>query len=113
MLVGLSGLEPEDKIEKHKITENIGFNSSRRNILRNQNLNMNILPEKTKDDVDKLTYHYLELSDSPKEEIELDKNINTTKSIILIIFIQVFYILKSLLKQILIEIIFNMMVGPF
>ena len=80
MLVGLTGLEPEDKIEKHKITENIGFNSSRRNILRNQNLNMNVLPEKTKDDVDKLTYHYLELSDSPKEEIELDKNINTTKS---------------------------------
>ena len=80
MLVSLSGLEPEDANKNHKIAEDIGFNPSRRNIIRNKNLNMNILPEKTKDEVDKLTYHYLELLDSPKEEIIPDTNKNETKT---------------------------------
>ena len=80
MLAGITGLEPEDKKNKNKITEEIGFNPSRRNIIRNRNLNMNIFPEKTKDDVEKLTYHYLELADSPKEDIIPDINTNNTKS---------------------------------
>ena len=30
---------------------------------------MNLMAEKKKEDVDKLIYHYLELSDTPKDEI--------------------------------------------
>ena len=40
---------------------------------------MNILAEKTKDDVDKLTYHYLELSDTPKEEKTQEKHFTKSK----------------------------------
>ena len=78
MIIGTIELEPEDQNKKNIITEDIGFNPSRRNIIRNQNLNMNIIPEKTKDDVDKLTYHYLELADAPKEEFP-EKTFNTAK----------------------------------
>ena len=78
MLLSLVGMELEDK-KKEAITENIGFNPSRRNIIRNQNHNMNLMTEKKKEDIDKLTYHYLELSDTPKEEI-IPENKNSTKS---------------------------------
>ena len=78
--MSISGLEPEDKNKKNVITEDIGFNPSRRNIIKNQNFNMNVMTEKTKEDLDKLTYHYLELSDSPKEEKLQENNINITKS---------------------------------
>ena len=79
MIIGTIELVPEDKEKKNLIPEDIGFNPSRRNIIRNQNLNMNIMPEKINDNVDKLTYHYLELADTPKEEIP-DKINNKTKS---------------------------------
>ena len=79
MIIGTYNIESEDNNKKNIITEDIGFNPSRRNIIRNQNLNMNILPEKTKDDVDKLTYHYLELSDTPKEEKTQEKQFTKSK----------------------------------
>ena len=47
----------DDEDKRKPITETIGFNPSRRNIVKNQNFNMNIMTEKTRDDVDKLTYH--------------------------------------------------------
>ena len=72
-------MEQEEK-KKVIITESIGFNPSRRNIIRNQNHNMNLMTEKKKEDVDKLTYHYLELSDTPKDEIIPENKINNTKS---------------------------------
>ena len=76
----ISGIQLDDKNKKYIITEDIGFNPSRRNIIKNQNFNMNVMTEKTKEDVDKLTYHYLELSDSPKEEKLQENNINNTQS---------------------------------
>ena len=79
MIIGIIDIEPEDNNKKNIITKDIGFNPSRRNIIRNQNLNMNILAEKTKDDVDKLTYHYLELSDTPKEEKTQEKHFTKSK----------------------------------
>jgi hypothetical protein len=69
----------DDEDKRKPITETIGFNPSRRNIIRNQNFNMNIMTEKKKEDVDKLTYHYLELSEAPLEEKTHDINSITTK----------------------------------
>ena len=40
---------------------------------------MNLMTEKTNDEVDKLTYHYLELSETPKDEISPENNTNNTK----------------------------------
>ena len=79
MIIGTINIDSEDNKKNPPITEDIGFNPSRRNIIRNQNLNMNILPEKTKDDVDKLTYHYLELLDAPKEEKPKENNFTKSK----------------------------------
>ena len=79
MIIGTINIDSEDNKKNPPITEDIGFNPSRRNIIRNQNFNMNILPEKTKDDVDKLTYHYLELLDAPKEEKPKENNFTKSK----------------------------------
>lgn len=68
MLIGTLQLEPEDTSKSKEITEKIGYNPSRKNIVINQNFNMNIMPEKIKDDVDKLTYQYLQLAGSSKED---------------------------------------------
>ena len=78
MIIGEINIYGDDN-KKKPITETIGFNPSRRNIIKNHNLNMNIMTEKTKDDVDKLTYHYLELSEAPVEEKTLDINSTVTK----------------------------------
>ena len=68
MLIGTLQLEPEDTSKSKEITEKIGYNPSRKNIVINSNFNMNIMPEKIKDDVDKLTYQYLQLAGSSKED---------------------------------------------
>ena len=68
MLIGSIDLDPEDPSKQNKITEDIGFNPNKRNIVRFPNLNMNTIREKNNDDLEKLTYHFLELMDSKKEE---------------------------------------------
>ena len=68
MLIGSIDLDPEDPSKQNKITEDIGFNPNKRNIVRFPNLNMNTIREKNNDDFEKLTYHFLELMDSKKEE---------------------------------------------
>lgn len=78
MIIG-NAFEIEDNNKKKLITEKIGFNPIRKNIIRNQNFNMNLMTEKTNDEVDKLTYHYLELSETPKDEISPENHINNTK----------------------------------
>ena len=71
MLIGSIELELKEDKNKSKITEDIGFNPSRKNIIRNQNFNMNIMTEKAKEDIDKLTFQYLQLSDNSKEDNKL------------------------------------------
>ena len=71
MLIGSIELELKDDKKKPKITEDIGFNPSRKNIIRNQNFNMNVMTEKAKEDIDKLTFQYLQLSDNTKEDNKL------------------------------------------
>ena len=78
MIIGEININ-DDEDKRKPITETIGFNPSRRNIIKNQNFNMNIMTEKTREDVDKLTYHYLELSEAPLEEKTHDINSITTK----------------------------------
>jgi len=84
MIIGTIELDPEDPSKQIKITDDIGFNPSRRNIIRNQNLNMNLMTEKnTKEDIDRLTYQYFDLSDNKNGEIKnkfSEENLNNTKS---------------------------------
>lgn len=84
MIIGTIELDPEDPSKQIKITDDIGFNPSRRNIIRNQNFNMNLMTEKnTKEDIDRLTYQYFDLSDNKNEEIKnkfSEENLNNTKS---------------------------------
>jgi len=68
MLIGSIELELKDDKKKSKITEDIGFNPSRKNIIKNQNFNMNVMTEQAKEDIDKLTFQYLQLSDNSKED---------------------------------------------
>ena len=71
MIIGTIELDPEDPSKNIKVTDDIGFNPSRRNIIRNQNLNMNLMTEKnTKEDIDRLTYQYFDLSDNKNGEIK-------------------------------------------
>ena len=82
MIIGTIELDPEDPSKQIKITDDIGFNPSRRNIIRNQNFNMNLMTEKnTKEDIERLTYQYFDLSDNKNGEIKsLEENMNNTKS---------------------------------
>ena len=68
MLIGSIELELKDDKKKSKITEDIGFNPSRKNIIKNQNFNMNVMTENAKEDIDKLAFQYLQLSDNSKED---------------------------------------------
>ena len=68
MIIGSIDIEPEDPSKQIKIPDDIGYNPNKRGITRIQNLNMNTLREKNNDDLEKLTYHFLELMDSNKEE---------------------------------------------
>ena len=83
MIIGGIELEPEDPSKQIKITDNIGFNPSRRNIIRNQNFNMNLITEKnTKEDINRLTYQYFDLSENNKGEIKSsEENMNNTNNI--------------------------------
>lgn len=78
MLIGSIDLDPEDPSKQNKITEDIGFNPNKRNIVRFPNLNMNTIREKNNDDLEKLTYHFLELMDSKKEEPPKPKKTDTS-----------------------------------
>ena len=78
MLIGSIDLDPEDPSKQNKITEDIGFNPNKRNIVRFPNLNMNTIREKNNDDLEKLTYHFLELMDSKKEEQPKPKKTDTS-----------------------------------
>ena len=82
MIIGTIELDPEDPSKQIKITDDIGFNPSRRNIIRNQNFNMNLMTEKnTKEDIERLTYQYFDLSDNKNGEIKSSEaNMNNTKS---------------------------------
>lgn len=68
MLLGSIELELKGDKKKSKITEDIGFNPSRKNIIKNQNFNMNVMTENAKEDIDKLAFQYLQLSDNSKED---------------------------------------------
>ena len=68
MIIGSIDIEPEDPSKQIKIPDDIGYNPNKRGITRIQNYNMNTLREKNNDDLEKLTYHFLELMDSNKEE---------------------------------------------
>ena len=60
MIIGTIELDPEDPSKQIKITDDIGFNPSRRHIVRNRNFNMNVMTEPNmKEDIDRLTYQYL------------------------------------------------------
>ena len=67
MIIGSIDIEPEDPSKQIKIPDDIGYNPNKRGITRIQNYNMNTLREKNNDDLEKLTYHFLELMDSNKE----------------------------------------------
>lgn len=80
MIIGTIELDPEDPSKQIKITDDIGFNPSRRNIIKNKNFNMNLMTEKnTKEDIDRFTYQYFDLSNNKNEEIK-EENMNNTKS---------------------------------
>ena len=82
MIIGTIELDPEDPTKQIKITDDIGFNPSRRNIIRNQNFNNNIITEKMKDDVDKLSYKFLQLPTDTNENnkgLTLEQKLNITK----------------------------------
>ena len=68
MIIGSIDIEPEDPSKQIKIPDDIGYNPNKRGITRIQNYNMNTLREKNNDDLEKLTYHFLELMDSNKVE---------------------------------------------
>ena len=79
MIIGTIDIEPEDPSKEIKITEDIGYNPNKRSVSRTPNFNLNIIKEKKAEDIDKLTYQYLELIDSKKEnpikkEKKLSKN---------------------------------------
>ena len=81
MIIGTIDIEPEDPSKEIKITEDIGYNPNKRSVSRTPNFNLNIIKEKKAEDIDKLTYQYLELIDSKKEnpikkEKKLDLNTN-------------------------------------
>ena len=67
MIIGQIEIEPEDPSKQKKITEDIGYNPNKKNIIRVPNFNLNTIKEKKNDDLEKLTLHYLELLE-PKTE---------------------------------------------
>ena len=67
MIIGQIEIEPEDPSKQKKITEDIGYNPNKKNIIRIPNFNLNTIKEKKNDDLEKLTLHYLELLE-PKTE---------------------------------------------
>ena len=78
MLIGSIDLDQEDPSKQNKITDDVGFNPNKRNVVRFPNLNMNTIREKNNDDLEKLTYHFLELMDSKKEEQPKPKKIDAS-----------------------------------
>ena len=68
MILGSIDLDPEDPTKQIKIPDDIGYNPHKRGYTRVQNYNMNTLREKNNDDLEKLTFHFLELMDSNKDE---------------------------------------------
>ena len=73
MIIGSIDLDPEDPTKQIKIPDDIGYNPHKRGITRVQNYNINTLREKNNDDLEKLTYHFLELMDSNKDEHQKQK----------------------------------------
>ena len=61
MIIGSIDLDPEDPTKQIKIPNDIGFNPNKRGISRVQNYNLNTLKEKNNDDLEKLTFQFLEL----------------------------------------------------
>ena len=68
MIIGNIEIEPEDPSKQNKITEDIGYNPNKKNIVRVPNFNLNTIKEKKNDDIEKLTLHYLELLEPKKED---------------------------------------------
>ena len=83
MIIGTIEIEPEDPSKQIKITDDIGFNPLRRNIIRNHNFNFNLMTEKnTKEDIDRLSYQFFDLSVKNGEikKNYIGENMDITKS---------------------------------